>query len=136
MRSPQLVEKPSCKEFHRPQAVESIFILSFPAACTSEMTLLAQDGPTFPFGIEAHLACHLSQKSGTATFLTVTGDRVCGPLWERQAQPWLEEAAPEVSAVEASPVEASPVEESPVEASSWRAAASSSTAARRESSWV
>lgn len=70
-----------------------------------------------------------------------TGDRVCGPLWECQAQPWLEEAAPEeaapeVSAVEVSPVEVSPVEASPVEESSWRAAASSSTAARRESSWL
>ena len=42
----------------------------FPATCASEMTLLAQDGPTFPKGIEARLACNLSRKSGIATFST------------------------------------------------------------------
>ena len=32
------------------------------------MTLLTQDGPTFPSGIEAQLACNSSRKSGYATF--------------------------------------------------------------------
>ena len=71
--TPQLVKKPSCKEFRRPQAPESNWSTSFPGACTSEMTPLTQDRTTFPRGIKAYLACLLSRKSGSAAFSTVCG---------------------------------------------------------------
>ena len=72
--APQSVEKPSLKEslaeFLRPQPQESNENLSFPRTCASEMILLAQDGPTFPPGIEVHLARIPLEKVAPATFST------------------------------------------------------------------
>ena len=45
--------------------------LLFPRACTSEITPLTQNGPTFPQGIEARFVCSLSRKSGYAAFSRV-----------------------------------------------------------------
>ena len=86
--------KESLAEFLRPQPQEFNVTLSFPGtptfpaqhscaayaknvppahflyAAASEMTLLAQDGPTFPAGIEAYLARIPLKKVACATFLT------------------------------------------------------------------
>ena len=70
----QSVEKPSPKEslaeFLRPQPQESNENPSFPGTCASEVTPLTQDGPTFPSGIEVHLARIPLKKVAEATFLT------------------------------------------------------------------
>ena len=67
------VKKPSLKEslaeFLRPKPQESNENPSFPRTCASEMTLLAQDGPTFPSGIEAHLVRISLKKVAEVTFL-------------------------------------------------------------------
>ena len=42
--------------------------LSFPAACTSEMTPLTKFWPTISQEIEEKISCSLSRKSGAATF--------------------------------------------------------------------
>ena len=60
----------SLAEFLRPQPQESNEDPSFPGTCASEMTLLAQDGLTFPSGIEAHLVRIPLKKVAEATFLT------------------------------------------------------------------
>ena len=72
----QRVEKPSLKEslaeFLRPKPQESNENPSFPRTCALEMTLLAQGGPTFPSGIEVHLARISLEKVASATFSTVS----------------------------------------------------------------
>ena len=60
----------SLAEFLRPQPQESNEDPSFPGTRASEMTLLAQDGLTFPSGIEAHLVRIPLKKVAEATFLT------------------------------------------------------------------
>lgn len=74
-RSPyQTVKEPfpeeSLAEFLRPQPQESNENPSFPGTCASEVTPLTQDGPTFPSGIEVHLARIPLKKVAEATFLT------------------------------------------------------------------
>ena len=70
----QTVKEPfpeeSLAEFLRPQPQESNENPSFPGTCASEVTPLTQDGPTFPSGIEVHLARIPLKKVAEATFLT------------------------------------------------------------------
>ena len=56
--------------------------------CASEMTLLAQDGPTFPPGIEVHLACIPLEKVAGATFSTRRErcrNELCSALFSKTA---------------------------------------------------